>query len=70
MCNELVEEEPDAKWCLITKVILLRVLHIRGDTVKNSKNICNDIFNKLIKLDPTRQGYYKDMLKVVNESFN
>ena len=60
-CIDVLNEAPNAKWAMLTKAVLIRQLKKRGKPVDNGWNICNDIFVKLIELDPDRKGYYIDV---------
>jgi len=51
--EELVEQEPDSKWPLLTKVFILSKLE-RKDQLR----ACVD---RLKRIDPMRCGYYDDM---------
>lgn len=54
-CDELLELEPDSKWTLYTKVLLMKTL----DPSKYHDAIIEG-FEKLIEIDPKRRGYYND----------
>ncbi|CAI7999217.1 Geranylgeranyl transferase type-2 subunit alpha, partial [Geodia barretti] len=56
-CKELLEMEPDNKWCILTTLLLLQAL----DWLANSTQI-GDMFRRLCEVDHYRQGYYQDML--------
>ncbi|XP_019849488.1 PREDICTED: geranylgeranyl transferase type-2 subunit alpha-like [Amphimedon queenslandica] len=56
MCRELLQLEPDNKWCLLTTLQLLEAI----DYDKHHKEII-DLYDKLVKCDPLRRGYYNDL---------
>jgi geranylgeranyl transferase type-2 subunit alpha len=55
-CKELLQMEPDNKWCILTTLLLLQEL----DWLNNQQQI-TDMFDKLCNVDPYRHGYYQDM---------
>ena len=54
-CQELLELEPDSKWALYTKVLIMKTM----DPEKYHDEIVKG-FDSLCQIDPTRQGYYRD----------
>ena len=54
-CQELLELEPDSKWALYTKVLIMKTM----DPEKYHEEIVKG-FDSLCQIDPTRQGYYRD----------
>lgn len=55
-CRMLLDEEPDNKWTMATIVYLMKAL----DGLKYAEEI-EQLISKLIKIDPMRRGYYKDL---------
>eukprot|EP01102_Stenamoeba_stenopodia_P020064 TRINITY_DN7705_c0_g1_i1.p1 TRINITY_DN7705_c0_g1~~TRINITY_DN7705_c0_g1_i1.p1 ORF type:complete len:309 (-),score=91.60 TRINITY_DN7705_c0_g1_i1:120-1046(-) len=53
MCEELLNEEPNSKWALLTKVFIMEEL-------KEGLDQANDILGKLVTIDPLRTNFYKD----------
>uniref|UniRef100_A0A8C4PXB5 Geranylgeranyl transferase type-2 subunit alpha n=1 Tax=Eptatretus burgeri TaxID=7764 RepID=A0A8C4PXB5_EPTBU len=55
-CRQLLDLEPENKWCLLTCILLSRVLDPLGHASKTLT-----WFKKLLAVDPLRTGYYKDL---------
>lgn len=55
MCSELLQLEPDNKWCILTTLTLSQAV----DPASHCDKIL-DYFDRLIKKDPYRSGYYMD----------
>ena len=53
--QELLEMEPDSKWALYTKVLIMKTI----DPAKYHEEIVKD-FEMLCQKDSSRQGYYRD----------
>lgn len=53
--QDLLEEDPDCKWALYTKVLIMKTI----DPVKYHQEIVKD-FEMLCQIDSSRQGYYRD----------
>lgn len=53
--QELLEIEPDSKWALYTKVLIMKTI----DPGKYHEEIVKD-FEMLCQIDSSRQGYYRD----------
>ena len=54
-CNELLELEPDSKWTLYTKVLIMKTmdpLAFHSEIVAGFETLCH--------IDSQRQGYYRD----------
>jgi geranylgeranyl transferase type-2 subunit alpha len=54
-CNELLELEPDSKWTLYTKVLIMKTMDgdkYHGDIVSGFELLC--------QIDSKRRGYYQD----------
>ncbi len=65
-CDELLELEPDSKWTLYTKVLIMKA--IGADKYHQS---ILDAYTKLCTVDPYRKGYYMDQRsKVVAEKYS
>eukprot|EP01083_Nonionella_stella_P040566 110054_1 len=59
MCTELLEEEPDCKWVILTAVILTHSLFSRGILEKSDVSAKLEQYCKKLKLlDPLRSEYY------------
>ncbi len=54
-CNELLEIEPDSKWTMYTRLLIMKTM----DSAKYLSEI-TDGFDKLTEIDPKRKGYYQD----------
>ena len=63
--EELVDIEPDCKWALLTRAILLRGLRVRGEAVEGYLDTIRAIFDELLDLDPMRKQYYLDTRGIV-----
>jgi len=61
--QELLDEQPDSKWCMESLVYYKRLLLQRHDV--SSKDVirreCEDLVEKLMIIDPARQQRYKDI---------
>lgn len=55
-CEELLEYEPDSKWCLLTSALLMRAIDCSVYHLKSLQHL-----KKLQKVDPLRENYYKDL---------
>ncbi|KAK6640964.1 hypothetical protein RUM44_012663 [Polyplax serrata] len=55
-CNQLIELEPDSKWTLLTRILLMVCL----DCAQCEAEIKSGLEN-LTEVDPMRKGYYKDL---------
>jgi len=55
-CKMLLDEEPDNKWTMLTIVYLMHALDTQA-----FENEINELFTKLITVDPMRKGYFKDL---------
>lgn len=60
--NQLSEMEPNNKWTLLTKIVLMKKI----DFSKFYTNILNNLM-MLSKVDPFRINYYKDLRKYKND---
>jgi geranylgeranyl transferase type-2 subunit alpha len=56
-CKELLQMEPENKWCILTTLLLLKALHWQRESGQIA-----EMFGRLCKVDPYRRGYYQDML--------
>lgn len=56
ICRELLQLEPDNKWCLLSTLQLLEAI----DPMLHHVEILN-LFDKLVSTDPYRKGYYLDL---------
>ena len=70
MCEEVLDIEPNSKWALLTSAVLIRALDARESPVKEQKKRCDEIFEKLIKLDTDRKNYYLDVKDALLTQFN
>jgi len=60
MCRELLEEEPDSKWPLLT---LARILELQRQLgIGESLATAHETYKQLAETDPMRAGYYRDAL--------
>ena len=57
MCQELLELEPENKWCLLTTVALMQAVDTPGYATDIERMVA-----KLVSADSNRSGYYKDLL--------
>jgi len=55
-CNQLIELEPDSKWPLYTRAMIMRSL----DSEEYSQDILDTLI-RLVEVDPMRRGYYTDL---------
>ncbi|ETO20257.1 geranylgeranyl transferase type-2 subunit alpha, partial [Reticulomyxa filosa] len=66
--QELLSDEPNARWALLTSAVLMRALHQRGHVIVQASHRCTLIFDQLIQLDPMRKGYYNDIKHLMTKS--
>ncbi|GAA6038431.1 hypothetical protein JCM8097_007647 [Rhodosporidiobolus ruineniae] len=67
--EELLEEEPDSRWCLDSLVyykrLLVRLLEQEGDETRDERQelnlACVDMLKKLEEVDPMRAARYRDL---------
>uniref|UniRef100_A0A672TA48 Geranylgeranyl transferase type-2 subunit alpha n=1 Tax=Sinocyclocheilus grahami TaxID=75366 RepID=A0A672TA48_SINGR len=55
-CNQLLELEPQNKWCLLTIILLMRALDPLGHEKETLAH-----FQSLKEVDPMRSSYYSDL---------
>ncbi|XP_062871339.1 geranylgeranyl transferase type-2 subunit alpha [Trichomycterus rosablanca] len=55
-CNQLLELEPQNKWCLLTIILLMRALDPLGYEKETLAH-----FQTLMEVDPMRSSYYSDL---------
>jgi len=63
-CTQLLDLEPDSKWTLFTKTLILLAL----DSHKNHQDIVVGL-SKLMKIDSMRKNYYQDFLNRVKTEY-
>jgi len=54
--QELLQEEPDSKWVILTTVFLLKEIGGNSELIKEK-------VQKLEKVDPQRKSYYQHLLQ-------
>ncbi|PRQ74295.1 hypothetical protein AAT19DRAFT_14648 [Rhodotorula toruloides] len=67
--DELLEEEPDSRWCLDSLVyykrLLVRLLEAQGDATRHEREelnlACVEMLDKLKEVDPMRRARYQDL---------
>jgi geranylgeranyl transferase type-2 subunit alpha len=63
LTEELLANEPNCKWALLTVAVLVLALDKAGEDTKKSKDNISALFSHIISLDPMRKGYFQDVLK-------
>jgi geranylgeranyl transferase type-2 subunit alpha len=59
ICEELMELEPDAKWPLVTSVVLM--VHLRKQGHAEYEDKITSYLDRLEEVDPYRKMYYRSM---------
>jgi geranylgeranyl transferase type-2 subunit alpha len=61
VCQELLEEEPNCKYVILTTALMMHGLHACGQHVDNFEQEVLSMFQTLTSLDTYRKQYYEDV---------